>query len=84
MVTSTRAALLGRRWFVQTIPQVAELLDSAELAALTADQKMAYDEARPTHHARLLTIGTPAIRRATVEGRRLSYLNRTCRPDAAN
>lgn len=68
--------LQGWRRFVQTIPHVPDLLDDARLAVLTTDQKMAYDEARLNHHAQLLTIATPTIRRVTVEGRRLSYLNR--------
>ena len=68
--------LAGWRRFVQTVPQVPDLLDDTQLAALTADQRFAYDEARLTHHARLLVIATPTIRRVILEGRRLTYLNR--------
>lgn len=68
--------LRGWRRFVQTIPHAPDLLDGAQLAGLSAEQKMDYDEARLVHHAQLLTIATPTIRRVTIEGRRLSYLNR--------
>ncbi len=48
--------LQGWRRFVQTIPHIPDLVDDATLATLAPDQKLAYDEARLTHHAQLLTI----------------------------
>lgn len=68
--------LRGWRRFVQTTPQVPDLLDDTQLAALTASQRLAYDEARLTHHAQFVVIATATIRRVTLEGRRLTYLNR--------
>ncbi|MGC4857232.1 TniB family NTP-binding protein [Micromonospora sp. DT4] len=68
--------LRGWRRFVQTTPQVPDLLDDARLATLTSDQRFAYDEARLSHHAQLVVIATATIRRVTLEGRRLTYLNR--------
>ncbi|MDG4755793.1 ATP-binding protein [Micromonospora sp. WMMD718] len=61
---------------MQTTPQVPDLLDDGQLATLTASQRLAYDEARLTHHAQLVVIATATIRRVTLEGRRLTYLNR--------
>ena len=68
--------LTGWRQFVAHAPDPPALLDTADWCALSAADREGYDEARLSHHARLQTIATPVIRATTLEGRRLSYLNR--------
>lgn len=68
--------LTGWRAFVAHAEDPPELLATADWRALAAPDREGYDEARLSHHARLLTIATPVIRATILEGRRLSYLNR--------
>lgn len=68
--------LQGWRRFMAEVPTVPDLLDTATRRALGEQERFAYDEARLTHHSRLLVVATPTIRKVITEGRRLSYLNR--------
>lgn len=68
--------LRGWRRFVAEVPTVPELLPADVLAGLSPSARLAYDDLRLAHHARLLVVATPTIRQVAVEGRRLQYLNR--------
>ena len=68
--------LTGWRRFVADAPTPPDLLDQRDWQDLDAEGREEYDEPRLAHHARLLTVATPVIRKATTEGRRLTYLNR--------
>lgn len=67
--------LLGWRRFVAEVPTVPALLPADALAGLTPSARLAYDDLRLAHHARLLVVATPTIRQVAIEGRRLQYLN---------
>jgi hypothetical protein len=68
--------LSGWRHFVAEAPAIPPLLDADAWAALADPERVAYDDARLAHHARLLVVATPTIRQVVTEGRRLQYLNR--------
>lgn len=68
--------LAGWRRFVDEALAPPELLPEQAWQHLNATQQLAYDEDRLNHHARLLVVATPTIRKVITEGRRLSYLNR--------
>jgi hypothetical protein len=66
----------GWRRFVAEAPAIPDLLEDPGRERLAPDERFAYDEARLTHHARLLVVATSTVRKVISEGRRLSYLNR--------
>jgi hypothetical protein len=66
----------GWRRFVADVPAIPELLDDPARERLAPEERFGYDEARLTHHARLLVVATSTVRKVISEGRRLSYLNR--------
>ena len=68
--------LRGWREFVADRPAVPDLLPEPAWKLLDDDARLAYDEARLAHHARLLTVATSTIQQVITEGRRLQYLNR--------
>lgn len=68
--------LAGWRRFVEQAPAPPDLLAEDTWRRLPEMQRFAYDEERLNHHARLLVVATPTIRKVITEGRRLSYLNR--------
>jgi hypothetical protein len=68
--------LAGWRQFVDQAPAPPELLPDHDWARLDELERLTYDEDRLNHHARLLVVATPTIRKVITEGRRLSYLNR--------
>jgi hypothetical protein len=68
--------LAGWRAFVEETSAAPELLVDRDWKQLGDTDRLAYDERRLHHHARLLVVATPTIRKVITEGRRLSYLNR--------
>ncbi|WNV83032.1 AAA family ATPase [Umezawaea sp. Da 62-37] len=68
--------LAGWRQFVEQTPAPPGLLPEGEWTRLGELERLTYDEDRLNHHARLLVVATPTIRKVITEGRRLSYLNR--------
>jgi hypothetical protein len=68
--------LKGWRAFVADTATIPGLLNDHDRAALTSSGRLAYDDLRLAHHARLLVVATPTIRQVALEGRRLQYLNR--------
>lgn len=68
--------LAGWRRFVEHAPTPPDLLPEQAWTQLDEHQRLIYDEERLNHHARLLVVATPTIRKVITEGRRLSYLNR--------
>jgi hypothetical protein len=68
--------LAGWRQFVDQAPTPPRLLPEHDWTQLDQLERWTYDEDRLNHHARLLVVATPTIRRVITEGRRLSYLNR--------
>jgi Bacterial TniB protein len=66
----------GWRRFVEHKPVVPDLLDQGGWQNLDPQQRLDYDEARLSHHCRLLIVATSMVCRVINEGRRLSYLNR--------
>jgi hypothetical protein len=66
----------GWRQFVDHAPAPPELLPEHGWTRLDELERLTYDEDRLNHHARLLVVATPTIRKVITEGRRLSYLNR--------
>jgi hypothetical protein len=68
--------LAGWRHFVNEVLAPPELLTEPAWQRLGEAERLAYDEERLNHHARLLVVATPTIRKVITEGRRLSYLNR--------
>lgn len=68
--------LAGWRQFVDQAPAPPDLLPEHAWARLDELERLTYDEDRLNHHARLLVVATPTIRKVITEGRRLSYLNR--------
>jgi hypothetical protein len=66
----------GWRCFVEQKPVVPDLLDQDAWQNLDPQQRLDYDEARLSHHCRLLIVATSMVCRVINEGRRLSYLNR--------
>jgi hypothetical protein len=68
--------LAGWRQFAAGVPAVPQLLDRQIWQRLDEDKRLAYDEDRIAHHARLLIVQTPAIRDVITTGRRLAHLNK--------
>jgi hypothetical protein len=68
--------LRGWREFVADRPVVPDLLAAEAWRLLDEGSRLAYDEARLAHHARLLVVATATIQQVITEGRRLQYLNR--------
>lgn len=68
--------LRGWREFAADRPAVPDLLPEPAWKLLDDDGRLAYDETRLAHHARLLTVATSTIQQVITEGRRLQYLNR--------
>ena len=68
--------LRGWREFVSDRPAVPDLLPEPAWKLLDHGSRLAYDESRLAHHARLLTVATSTIQQVITEGRRLQYLNR--------
>lgn len=68
--------LTGWRRFVAEAPSPPDLLERQAWQALDEAAREEYDEPRLAHHAQLLTVATPVIRKASTEGRRLTYPNR--------
>jgi len=68
--------LRGWREFAAARPAVPDLLPEPAWKLLDDGRRLAYDEARLAHHARLLTVATSTIQQVITEGRRLQYLNR--------
>jgi len=68
--------LRGWREFVAARPAVPDLLPEPAWKLLDDGSRLAYDESRLAHHARLLTVATSTIQQVITEGRRLQYLNR--------
>jgi hypothetical protein len=68
--------LRGWRQFVAARPAIPDLLAEEEWRLLDEGSRLAYDEARLAHHARLLVVATHTIQQVITEGRRLQYLNR--------
>jgi hypothetical protein len=69
-------ALAGWRQFAVGVSAVPQLLDRQVWQGLDEDKRLAYDEDRIAHHARLLIVQTPAIRDVITTGRRLAHLNK--------
>ena len=69
------STLDGWRRFVHADPSAVQLLPADQLAALSAQQRDAYDEARIAHHAELVVVTTSTIQEITDEGRLLTLLN---------
>jgi DNA transposition AAA+ family ATPase len=66
----------GWRRFVDRQPQPLALHDTATLAALSADQRERYDEARRGYHADLPLVNTPTIQKVIATARLMIQLNR--------
>lgn len=66
----------GWRRFVDRAPAPVEMLDSATLGRLSADQRVAYDEARRLYHGDLPLANTPTIQKVISAARLLVQLNR--------
>ena len=61
--------LTGWRRFVADAPAPPDLLEKQVWQTLDEAAREEYDEPRLAHHARLLTVATPVIRKATKIGR---------------
>jgi hypothetical protein len=61
--------------FVAKQPSGLELLPEPARRALTLDERAAYDQARFDHHAELVVVATPTVRRVAHTARRLVLLN---------
>jgi hypothetical protein len=65
----------GWHRFVHDAPQAPDLLDDRLWKRLDAHRRDEYDQCRFAHHARLVVVATPTIRKVVQLGRRLSLLN---------
>ncbi|MEU8156126.1 TniB family NTP-binding protein [Micromonospora sp. NPDC048986] len=65
----------GWQRFVEADPADVALLPKGDWSALTAQQRLIYDEARIAYHAELVVVTTSAIREITNQGRLLALLN---------
>jgi AAA domain len=68
--------LAGWRRFVDTPAAGFELLPGQRWAALSGQDKEAYDEARLNYHSEMIIVATSTIREVARQGRLLTLLNR--------
>ena len=68
--------LAGWRRFVDTPPAGFELLPDSQWAALSGQDRQAYDEARLSYHSEMIIVATAAVREVARQGRLLTLLNR--------
>jgi TniB protein len=66
----------GWRQFLSEPPAPPKLLTTREYGKLSQPERVAYDETRLDHHARLLVVATSTVRHTVTCGRRLVLLNR--------
>jgi hypothetical protein len=68
--------LAGWRQFVDAPPASFELLQDKRWAALSGQDRQAYDEARLNYHSEMIIVATSTIREVARQGRLLTLLNR--------
>jgi Bacterial TniB protein len=68
--------LTGWRQFVDAPPASFDLLPDKRWAALSGQDKEAYDEARLNYHSEMIIVATSTVREVARQGRLLTLLNR--------
>jgi hypothetical protein len=68
--------LAGWRQFVDAPPASFDLLPDKRWAALPAEDRQAYDEARLNYHSEMIIVATSTVREVARQGRLLTLLNR--------
>lgn len=68
--------LPGWRQFVDSPPASFTLLPGRQWAALSAEVRQAYDEARLNYHSEMIIVATSTVREVARQGRLLTLLNR--------